>query len=146
MNASSRKREELSGKQSLHRPVQTERTSRKRSQQSRSGRLREFSAQNSTTENDDDDSQKSDRRGFCDGRDYNRAQLPNWAISNPDLYQAQYPDRDFLNDGALTPAGRTGLEFAHGAAPAFGALNPYAATGRAMTSHHALRGARSADR
>jgi hypothetical protein len=74
------------------------------------------------------------------------AQLPSWAISNPDLYQAQYPDRDFLNDGALTPAGRMGLEFAHGAAPAFGAPNPYAATGRAMTSHRALRGARSADR
>ena len=26
------------------------------------------------------------------------AQLPSWAISNPDLYQSQYPDRDFLNE------------------------------------------------
>jgi hypothetical protein len=49
------------------------------------------------------------------------AQLPDWAISNPDAFQAQYPDRDVLNGGALTPAGRMGLEFAHGAAPAFGA-------------------------
>jgi hypothetical protein len=49
------------------------------------------------------------------------AQLPDWAISNPDAFQAQYPDRDVLNGGALTPAGRMGLELAHGAAPAFGA-------------------------
>ena len=54
------------------------------------------------------------------------AQLPNWAIDHPGLYESQYPNRDFLNDGALTPAGRMGLEYAHGAAPAFGALNPYA--------------------
>jgi hypothetical protein len=74
------------------------------------------------------------------------AQLPSWAISNPDLYQAQYPDRDFLNDGALTPAGRMGLEFAHGAAPVLAAHNAYAATDRAVISHHARRGARSADR
>ena len=72
------------------------------------------------------------------------AQLPNWAIDNPDLYQSQYPDRDFLNDGALTPAGRMGLEYPRGAAPAFGALNPYAATGRATASHHG--GSRSAGR
>ena len=72
------------------------------------------------------------------------AQLPNWAIDNPDLYQSQYPDRDFLNDGALTPAGRMGLEYAHGAAPAFGALNPYAGSGHTMTSHHG--GRRSVDR
>src|SRR6201996_6919336 len=71
------------------------------------------------------------------------AQLPNWAIDNPDLYQSQYPDRDFLNDGALTPAGRIGLEYPRGAAPAFRALNPYAATGHATASH---RGSRSADR
>lgn len=62
------------------------------------------------------------------------AQLPSWAISNPDAYQAQYPDRDILNGGALTPAGRMGLELPHGAAPAFGARNAYAATGRAATS------------
>jgi hypothetical protein len=74
------------------------------------------------------------------------AQLPSWAISNPDLYEAQYPDRDILNDGALTPAGRMGLEFAHGAAPVFGARNAYAAPGRAVTSRRALRYPGSADR
>lgn len=62
------------------------------------------------------------------------AQLPSWAVTNPDAYQAQYPNRDILNDGALTPAGRMGLEFAHGAAPAFGARHAYAAMGRAATS------------
>jgi hypothetical protein len=74
------------------------------------------------------------------------AQLPSWAISEPALYQAQYPDRDFLNDGALTPAGRMGLEFAHGAAPVLGSRHAYAATGRAMTPHHARRYPGSADR
>ncbi|MET0674612.1 MAG: hypothetical protein ABW175_02325, partial [Bradyrhizobium sp.] len=43
------------------------------------------------------------------------AQLPNWASSNPDLFQAQNPDRDVLNGGALTPAGRMGLELPGGA-------------------------------
>jgi hypothetical protein len=62
------------------------------------------------------------------------AQLPSWAVTNPDAYQAQYPNRDILNDGALTPAGRMGLEFAHGAAPAFGARHAYAAVRRAATS------------
>jgi hypothetical protein len=62
------------------------------------------------------------------------AQLPSWAVTNPDAYQAQYPNRDILNDGALTPAGKMGLEFAHGAAPVFGARNAYAATGRATIS------------
>src|ERR1700738_4975417 len=58
------------------------------------------------------------------------AQLPTWANSNPDAFQAQYPDRDVLNGGALTPAGRMGLERANGAAPVFGASNAYAAMGR----------------
>jgi hypothetical protein len=49
------------------------------------------------------------------------ARLPNWAANAPDNYQALYPNRDYLNDGALTPAGRTGLELPGGAAPAFGA-------------------------
>jgi hypothetical protein len=58
------------------------------------------------------------------------AQLDTWANSNPDAFQAQYPDRDVLNGGALTPAGRMGLERANGAAPVFGASNAYAAMGR----------------
>jgi hypothetical protein len=59
------------------------------------------------------------------------AQLPSWAISNPDAFQAQYPDRDVLNGGALTPAGKMGLELAHGAAPVFRANHARAASGRA---------------
>jgi hypothetical protein len=62
------------------------------------------------------------------------AQLPAWANSNPGSFQAQYPDRDVLNGGALTPAGRMGLELPGGAAPVFGANNAYAATGRATAS------------
>src|SRR5438270_5605271 len=62
------------------------------------------------------------------------AQLPNWAASNPAAFQAQYPDRDVLNGGALTPAGRMGLELPGGAAPVFGASNAYGATGRATAS------------
>ena len=62
------------------------------------------------------------------------AQLPSWAGNNPDMYQAEYPNRDVLNDGALTPAGRMGLELPGGAAPVFGANNAYAATGRATAS------------
>jgi hypothetical protein len=68
------------------------------------------------------------------------AQLPTWGDYNPDAFQAQYPDRDVLNGGALTPAGRMGLERAGGAAPVFGANNAYAATRRASASscqlHH----------
>jgi hypothetical protein len=66
------------------------------------------------------------------------AQLPSWATTNPDSFQAQYPDRDVLNGGALTPAGRMGLELPGGAAPVFGA-NSYAATGRAGASSCAKR-------
>src|ERR1700753_400773 len=35
----------------------------------------------------------------------------------PATYQAMHPDRDVLNGGALTPAGRMGLERPYGAAP-----------------------------
>ena len=62
------------------------------------------------------------------------AQLPPWAETNPDAFQAQYPDRDVLNGGALTPAGRMGLELPGGAAPVFGANHAYAATGCATAS------------
>ena len=55
------------------------------------------------------------------------AQLPTWATDNPDAFDAQYPDRSVLNDGALTPAGRMGLEYPGGAAPVFGASGAYAA-------------------
>jgi hypothetical protein len=59
------------------------------------------------------------------------AQLPDWAISNPDAFQAQYPNRDVLNGGALTPAGRMGLESAHGAGSIFRASHAHTPTGRA---------------
>ncbi|SHG20586.1 hypothetical protein [Bradyrhizobium erythrophlei] len=65
------------------------------------------------------------------------AQLPTWANSNPDAFQAQYPDRDVLNGGALTPAGRMGLERANGAAPVFRESNAYAAMGRPAASSRA---------
>jgi hypothetical protein len=62
------------------------------------------------------------------------AQLPSWAARDPDSFQAQYPDRDVLNGGALTPAGRMGLELPGGAAPVFRANSAYAATGHANAS------------
>ena len=62
------------------------------------------------------------------------AQLPSWAVSEPAAFEAQYPDRDILNGGALTPAGRMGLELAHGAAPVFGTHNAYEAIGSATRS------------
>jgi hypothetical protein len=49
--------------------------------------------------------------------------LAQAAISELGAYQAQYPDRDALNGGALTPAGRMGLERPDGVAP----QNAYAA-------------------
>ena len=45
----------------------------------------------------------------------------------PAAYASMHPDRDVLNGGALTPAGRMGLERPYGAAPVFGA---YSAPGR----------------
>jgi BA14K-like protein len=62
------------------------------------------------------------------------AQLPSWANSNPPLFESQYPDRDVLNGGALTPAGRMGLELPGGTAPVFAARNAFAATGRTAAS------------
>lgn len=59
------------------------------------------------------------------------AQLPAWANSNPAAFQAQYPNRDVLNGGRLTPAGRMGLERAGGAALVFGANNTRSMLGRA---------------
>ena len=58
------------------------------------------------------------------------AQLPAWANSNPAAFQAQYPDRDVLNGGKLTPAGRMGLELPGGAAPVFGGNDTRSVMGR----------------
>jgi hypothetical protein len=46
----------------------------------------------------------------------------------PAAFQAQFPNRDVLNGGALTPAGRTGLELPGGASAA---NNAYAGMGSA---------------
>ena len=62
------------------------------------------------------------------------AQLPVWAQSEPAAFQAQYPDRDVLNGGALTPAGRMGLILPGGAAPVFPTGNAYV-----HTLHHSHR-------
>ena len=50
------------------------------------------------------------------------------AISEIGAYQAAHPDRDVLNGGALTPAGRMGLELQGGAVNSFAARNAYART------------------
>lgn len=47
-----------------------------------------------------------------------------FAGSHPDTYEAEHPNRNL--DGTLTPAGRTGLEFPDGAAPAPGVDNALA--------------------
>jgi hypothetical protein len=38
------------------------------------------------------------------------------AFSEPEAFQAMFPNRDVLDGGSLTPAGRMGLELADGAA------------------------------
>lgn len=45
----------------------------------------------------------------------------SFADQEPAAYASMYPNRDVLNGGALTPAGRMGLERAGGAAPVFAA-------------------------
>ena len=43
----------------------------------------------------------------------------SFADQEPAAFASMYPDRDVLNVGALTPAGRVGLERPGGAAPVF---------------------------
>jgi hypothetical protein len=52
----------------------------------------------------------------------------------PAAYAAQYPDRDILNGGALTPAGRLGLENPGGAAGLVAANKAAAGLGNANAS------------
>jgi hypothetical protein len=42
-----------------------------------------------------------------------------WGQQEPAAFQAMYPNRDVLNGGELTPAGRMGLVRAYGAAPVY---------------------------
>lgn len=60
------------------------------------------------------------------------AQLPNWANSEPESFEAQYPNRDVLNGGALTPAGRMGVELLGRATPVYTA-HAHAGTGNARS-------------
>ena len=53
------------------------------------------------------------------------------AFSQPDAFQAEYPNRDVLNGGALTPAGRMGLEQPYGAAGSYGTQDAHAQMDRA---------------
>jgi hypothetical protein len=62
--------------------------------------------------------------------------LAQAAMSEPEAFQAQFPDRDVLNGGALTPAGRMGLELPGGASPA---NNAYAAMGSVNRPFRAQR-------
>ncbi|OSI76533.1 hypothetical protein [Bradyrhizobium canariense] len=50
----------------------------------------------------------------------------SFADQEPAAFASMYPNRDVLNGGALTPAGRMGLERAGGAAPVFAGGNIYA--------------------
>lgn len=43
----------------------------------------------------------------------------SFADQEPAAFASMYPNRDVLNGGALTPAGRMGIERAGGAAPVF---------------------------
>ncbi|TYO67427.1 hypothetical protein FXV83_05455 [Bradyrhizobium hipponense] len=49
----------------------------------------------------------------------------SFADQEPAAFASMYPNRDVLNGGALTPAGRMGLERAGGAAPVFAGGNIY---------------------
>jgi len=62
--------------------------------------------------------------------------LAQAAFSEPGAFQAQFPNRDVLNGGALTPAGRMGLELPGGASTA---NNAYAGMGGASPSFRAQR-------
>lgn len=68
----------------------------------------------------------------------NAEQLPTWASQNPASFEAQYQNRDVLNGGALTPAGRMGLELA-GAAPVHGANSAYATVLHVKLKTHSAR-------
>lgn len=63
---------------------------------------------------------------------------PLWE-ADPPAFEAQNPDRDVLNNGALTPAGRMGLELSNGAARVFRSNNVYSAMDSAPASSCAQR-------
>src|SRR5436305_15047384 len=61
------------------------------------------------------------------------------AISEPSAFQAMFPNRDVLNGGSLTPAGRMGLELADGAAGVSTGNNAYARINSASQAARARR-------
>jgi hypothetical protein len=63
------------------------------------------------------------------------------AASEPAAAQAAYPNRDVLNGGALTPAGRLGLELPGGAAGSTNAVNN--AYAEVRVAHPSLRARRT---
>lgn len=69
-------------------------------------------------------------------------QLPIWAIENPSTFAAEYPNRDVLNGGALTPAGRMGAEVA-ATAPVHRANSAYASVLHVKRKTHTARTSRS---
>ena len=94
-------------------------------------------AHDSTTHDRASNSDNRDRFGFEDASDLgNRAPsliFPSsfssaawsYADQEPAAFASMYPDRHVLNGGALTPAGRMGLERPGDAAPVFGAGHIY---------------------
>ena len=70
--------------------------------------------------------QNPDRRSAAlNGNDIFRLAAWSYADQEPAAFASMYPNRDVLNGGALTPAGRMGLERSGGAAPVFGAGHIY---------------------
>jgi len=65
--------------------------------------------------------------------------LAQAALSEPAAAQAAYPNRDVLNGGALTPAGRLGLELPGGAVGPHALDNAYAEVRVARPSLRARR-------
>jgi hypothetical protein len=61
------------------------------------------------------------------------------AISEPGAFQAMFPNRDVLNGGELTRAGRMGLDLPGGTAGGYAANDAYAAMGTANPSYRVRR-------
>jgi hypothetical protein len=62
--------------------------------------------------------------------------LAQAAMVNPDAFEAEYPNRDALNGGALTSAGRMGLEESDGAVSPYAANNARAEIGPSFRTRH----------
>jgi hypothetical protein len=60
------------------------------------------------------------------------------ALSEPATFQAMYPNRDWLNGGQLTPAGRMALEQAGGASAANNAYAAVGNPGRGGSRRHSM--------